>query len=1590
MNTRVRCAGALLLGALLWMPAPSAAFVQTATNGVLSVKADDNPSAAGKIGLFMVGTGAGHPDPNKAVFYNYLVDNSLGTSFITVRDDAAGVLWVNAPAGTWPAPSAGDGGYAIQSMRSLAATQTSLGGKGFRTVYPVPGLEIAQEVEIVGATIFNTSVRHTVTITNNGGAARTVGLRILWDWMVASIDASYFREREPDSPFTRTFTGFPLPAFRRYQVSDSDVLPNFNIFGTTEGGSLASPPTPPDELRYASWEDARQTAWQFTVTGGGTDSAIVYYWGLTSTVSLASGESRSFTQYVTTNLDAFRRAVPVVRTETSNSGYACSGERIVYTIAFSNIGDGTALDLTLTSTVSGAMVFEPGSLEFWAQSDDLGTPVLLSSAYGNGLLGPWTDGDPPVPASYLQWRVNRLAPGKSAMIRYAATVANGAGFNLEMFNATSATYLWDDGYFWGNKVRTIVQGAILQKYASSYQVFQGETVRYTLVLLSPCNATLYNLEVWDSAPAGGDIVMPLTQGGTLSGTTMVFWTVPALEPGRSAYLSFDVKMNGSKPSVFNAAVVAYDAYRLNVLEAQQRVGTGNVQVDVTSPQLYFQKVFDPNNQTPADPNAVVNFGIGIINQFNMTLTNVTVWDSLPDGMTFMAASGQPFTFTPPRLVTFDVGTVGAGLTKVMDLQVQLSASCYDLLNKAYLNFDSLPSPMYSAPLGSNDLPVELRRPHVLVSSVPVNSPLPAGTILDYRIKVENYGLVPANAVKVWDTLPTRATFLSCAAAPCAIVVTPSATLVEWTLGTLGAQSSWELQYTVQIDTLPAPIGPDAPCAVFTIGAGCQTFTVTAYESWAYIAQPAIELLKDADAGIVPMDGPVGYRIRVANNGSDTSYDTLVIDTFPAGLTVTGCSGWDGWSCTVFGTAVHWMLAALPPGVSTEVRFTATVTGPLPPCDPHPATPGPPSVPPAILYGNNWPIGSFKSRVGLSWNEPWIENASCLVVDDALLNMIKIVNYNPIPEGATFTFRLSVSSTGGLAAQNITVWDTLPAGATFVGCTGGFSCTLTGSMVSWYVPLLDPGDTVDLDVDATGVVGMGCTSYGEAAYDNPLALARPRIASNGVCPAVVKPDLRLSMRAERGVYAAGENVTFVLSWTNVGSGPACKPVLRDYLVPGANYYWEFVSASTAGDGGAPSSWQPSGNHVRWDPEVDPGETGGATVTLRPVLTTTAICEFATLSHLAIFDYEYCSPIASSASALVLPPPSLTSALVTLTLTVTAGAAPAGPVPGGAAVDYRITMSNECFQTFVNLVVWETVPAGAVYTGCVAPAGATCGPVGGMVVWTFPVFFGWTTTGLSFSASITGDPQTCGSGALIGPARAFAAGNNTVGLAQPAVWSQPANVALELPCLVVDKTAPVSAPSAQPVVFSILVSNTGNDTAYGVVVVDTLPPPLKYVTASPAAAVTGNVVTWSVTTLAPGAVFLASVTALAPDANQDVSVLNTAVAKYVTVTGAPRPDRSDQAAVNLSASLIVTIGPSPYDPTLGRLKFGGLKDGAVVRIFTLAGVEIAALSGVARHQLSWDGRNRQGDTVAAGIYFYAIEQPDGAGGVTWSKGKFGVLR
>ncbi len=279
-----------------------AAMADTVTNGILRIDYDS-------IGRFSLSTGALHPAPDETVFF------PVGTSYISVRDYARQQVFVNTTHDDFGTIDAGSGVSAAVLLMGPGATQT-LSGTGFRTTWTLPNFNVVQEVEITGAALSDTRVRHEVRVINTSATPLNYGLRYLWDWQIAGNDASLARPRSPDGPYTSTFVAYPSPSFRAYEQTDSLLSPKFTIYGTVQGGITELPPTLPDRVAYVSWSDFYGAAWDMPITGADDDSAIAYYWGYLTPLTLASGASTSFRQYVSTVAGAIGVSTSTTKTMT--------------------------------------------------------------------------------------------------------------------------------------------------------------------------------------------------------------------------------------------------------------------------------------------------------------------------------------------------------------------------------------------------------------------------------------------------------------------------------------------------------------------------------------------------------------------------------------------------------------------------------------------------------------------------------------------------------------------------------------------------------------------------------------------------------------------------------------------------------------------------------------------------------------------------------------------------------------------------------------------------------------------------------------------------------------------------------------------------------------------------------------------------------------------------------------------------------------------------------------------------------------------------------------------------------------------------
>lgn len=1534
---------------LCLLPQAGGATPQEATNGILKITIENDPFL---IGLFTVRTGSSHPSPNRNVFYD-----TIGTSYLTLRDDTAKEMWINQSAGGI-VQEPGLPGYTLRSTNEVPATLSALGPTGFRTTYNLPSFVVVQDVVIEGTIVDNTYLRQTVTVTNVSGVSRQIGLRLLWDLMVNLADASYFRTRDPDTAFTNVFTNYASPAFLRYEVADSAISPTFSIFGTTSGGALLVPPTPPEELRYASWALASRSAWSFTNTGQADDSAVVYFWGKQAPLSMTPGQSRSFVQYVTTgNINALRRSVPTVHLDVSPPGIICRGEQLTYTVSFSNSGDATCWDLTIfTDTLPVGVLYEGSSLEMYAQPDSEGSPALKSAQWAMAHSGPWADGEPDDGQGevLLRWVVDRVAPGGSGYVSFRTTVTATAFRGSALpFRGWATNYL-DATVFSTGEASSEVQTIGTYKYmdvGSTTLICSAQEVTMRVMYANSCDKdTAFNVVIDD--PVVPEISYLSCQGGAScwSSGGSVHWDMGDLPPGATGEVTYQATYAGAvievdKPP--NAALLSYSSSTgIPVVIESNQFGA-----DYRGSGLTFRKTAKLGGRDAVNPGDQFEYVVTVSNDSCTAITDLVIWDTLPAGVTLVDPKGgipkDGGSWVVWQLVPDLWGPIGPGEASGVEMTVQVTNSCEDVeVNRA--EYTCVPNVGGDPLTYDPEEVVRVTRPEIDLFMEPDNYVPTSQSQVTYTIVVTSIGQDTARSVAIWDTPPGGLTYVGCAGgATCWW----DGDAVTWLMGDMPPGASASVFVTTTVTSTGLAIGPGVSWASYSNLIGCTYFHDQSNDVLLWIGQPLVTIVQNAYPDPVGTGHPLAYSFQVANVGVDTAYNITMWDMLPADLEYVGCTG--GSTCYFDGTSVQWEVPPLVPGQGANVSFTVTVTGTGPTVGPSTAFAG---------YENSGFVGLPAA----------VSNTVVVNVGKAILKVSKSANQDSVPEGSLLTYRLTLTNTGELLARTIIVWDSLPPGALFVSCSGGNTCWHDGDKVVWGLPDMPPADMKVLSVSVTPTGALAGGNFAEGDYYDSGMIPQPTIMSNTVFVAVVNPALVLQKYPERSAYASGERVVYTIRYTNTGTGKAEKLFIWDTMPDG----WVFLSSTpTAGQMGDMRFWS-AGTLV-------PGASSTITYTVVPPAVG---CEAVAFGNSVTMRYENAGFVRQEARFASAPDVTVTMLDLALTMTPSAWV-----VPQGSSLDYTIGYESVCSDTAWNVSLRSAVPDGASYGGCVAPPGGGCGldATQSWVEWSLPSVPPAASGEVSFSVVVRDKRPS------VGPVKAYADFTSSAAIAYTAE-SNPVTVLVTWPQLALAKHGPIAVETRTPFSFTFTVTNSGTSAAYDVVIVDTLPYPLRFVSAAGAPAVSGNVVAWIVPDLGPGEVYRTEVTVRGPNDDGEYVVTNQAAAGFWTRSsgGVAGDPVYATATVNLRPTLILRVFPNPYDPgkaVRGTLKFSGLPNGSEVMIYTISGMQVRrlAVTGPAKHRVEWDGTNERGSPVAPGLYLYIVEMPTG-GGKKRELGKFALIR
>ncbi|MGQ0721389.1 MAG: DNRLRE domain-containing protein [Candidatus Eiseniibacteriota bacterium] len=729
-----------------------------------------------------------------------------------------------------------------------------------------------------------------------------------------------------------------------------------------------------------------------------------------------------------------------------------------------------------------------------------------------------------------------------------------------------------------------------------------------------------------------------------------------------------------------------------------------------------------------------------------------------------------------------------------------------------------------------------------------------GDTVGYTVTLQNLGPGDASGVVVADSLPAGVTWIG--DSPTQGVYDFAGGL--WTVGDVAAGDSATLWVSATVD-------PGTGGTTIVNGASIAASSSLDPSSGNDADSAAIDV-QSADLGVVKTsnrstaseNSSVTFTVWLHNYGPDSATSVVVADTLPSQVTFVGAVLSQG---TYDDASGLWDLGALAAGDSASLRITVQV---------DPGTAGQVVTNTALLAGaDQADPNAANDSDSASFNVLFI-----VTLDVANLSVIKTVDIPTPDEGATLHFAVNLTNSGPQDATGVEVTDVLPAGLTYLAdsTSAGSYDSGTGT---WTIGDVFAPSTETLDLWATVDAGTAGATLSNVALVTATEQDDTNPANNADTASVrvLAADLSLAKTVDVALPKEGDTVHFTVCVRNEGPDSAAGVEVTDSVPPGLTWTGDTPSQGTYDSG--TGVWVVGAVAVGDSATLDLAcsvDAGAAGSSIQNVAAVTASLRG--------------DPDGSDdAAAAMLYVPAVDLAV---TKVVDAPAANEGD-----AVVFTIGVANAGPDSASAVLVADLLPVGLTHQSDSATHGIYAPGAG---QWDLGSLAAGDSATLSITATV--DPGT--GGTTLWNAAALAALDQTdVAAANDA---DSVSVSVRLADLAVAKT--VDDPNAQEnatVVFGIVVTNAGPDSAAGIQILDALPAGVTYVS---------HVVTlgswnplsgaWTLGTLAASDSATLTVTATVDPGTAGSTLVN--VASVATSDVADHQPANDSA----SASIVVPAG------------------------------------------------------------------------------------
>ncbi len=1079
----------------------------------------------------------------------------------------------------------------------------------------------------------------------------------------------------------------------------------------------------------------------------------------------------------------------------------------------------------------------------WAPTLTNGT-IDTSGTFGRSNSTPLTaNGTEPISGARQGWDIT--------CVNVSSSLTNGVTSAFAQNTSTGDAYVVNALALQidvGSPVLTTTQSV---NHAST---FVGDTLTYTVTVTNSGTADAVNLIFTDPLPFGTSFVTNsfTTNGVTVTGANPVNGvSIPIIRQNASLTITYQVLVDQIPPSA-QFVTAATITFQYAGACAQSPIINGtlvNANVQTLAPLLSANKV---SSLTNIIPGAALTYTINVPNVGTTNTTDTTLLDQIPAGVTYvtntttlngvsvpdLGGTNMPYTVaTAINGPSSPPGVIAVGATAVVTFQVRISTNPPTQINNTATIYEDGSQPTSTQSAGATVAPVYC---DLAVGIVGSPNPVAAGAPISYTVSVTNNGPGSLGTVTNFITLslPLSPSILS-------PVYTPSSGAYNPFTGVwsgISLPSNGVVTMTVSGQVSPGTAGGSLVSSATVTPPTGITDTITNNNS----ATASNSVVQSADLAMTISDGVTNvhqgdtltYTITAINLGPSTLTSLTVSNAFSSFLTNLILAPSQGYYNSANGV---WNGLNLSAGNAVTLTLQATVLNNV-----------------TGLFTN-----SVTGFVPSGVTDPVLTNNTASDVDVALATPdVAVFKIGPanVYAGTNYIYTITITNSGFAPASNVVPNDVLPTNVTFVSASG--NGTNNGGVISWNLGSLANGAVSNVTLTVTAPASGSVTNVATVTSSTPDS--NPGNNTSSPVGTTVTPvaDLAVGKSGPASVVAAS-NYTYTVSVTNLGPSQASGVVVTDTLPATVT----FVSASGGGVN--------VGGVVNWSlGALANGAVSNLTLTVKAPasgsITNTAKVSSGTLD----------TNLVNNTS------PPVISVVTTLALSADVGIGKSGPanVLANSNLVYTISVTNFGPSTASNVVASDALPTNVVFVS--ASGGGTTNA--GVASWALGALISGGTT----NVTITVKSPTSGTVTNIATVTSTTADPNLGNNASSPVGTT-VNPGADV---AIGKTGPAVVNATSNLTYTISVTNFGPSSATGVVVTDTLPASVTFVSASAGGANNAGVVNWTLGTLTNGQVSNLTVTVTAPASG---SLTN--MASVSTSTGDPNPTN------NVTLPVVTTVTP-----------------------------------------------------------------------------------